>query len=137
MPVYMSLLFYGFAIRNDYLEGCMHFIPGYYLFHPTAFLFFMLYLVSRQVIVNWMTIQKMMIEVISSSHGLGGMCKNLGIIFPLNGWILGFESSQAFSFSMIKKGFIINFIMQFMHHLLLDADKSIKICVFTKACLPP
>lgn len=43
--------------------------------------------------------QKMMIEVISSSHGLGEKCKNLGIIFPLNGWILGFERSQAFSFA--------------------------------------
>jgi hypothetical protein len=34
---------------------------------------------------------------------------------------------------MIKKGLINNFIMQFIHHLLLDADKSIMICVSTKA----
>lgn len=33
---------------------------------------------------------------------------------------------------MIKKGLINNFIMQFMHHLLLDADKSIMIFVSTK-----
>lgn len=33
---------------------------------------------------------------------------------------------------MIKKGLINNFIMQFIHHLLLDADKSIMICVSTK-----